>query len=144
MLTDADVPDLHRILSEFWERLYRLAMSSSEDKQGGQSPDDIEPPGSVLEGSSGQLAVPTPQATPDVSPDTQAVLETRAIPQVCPSETATPKMSPITGDCAPFLFLTRQETIISRGAWAIFPGAQPTEQPRSVPRLADRGMTFKG
>ncbi len=29
-----------------------------------------------------------------------------------------------------------------RGAWAIFPGAQPTEQPRRVPRLADRGITF--
>ncbi len=29
-----------------------------------------------------------------------------------------------------------------RGAWAIFPGAQPTEQPRRVPKVADRGMTF--
>ncbi len=31
----------------------------------------------------------------------------------------------------------------SLGAWAIFPGAQPTEQPRRVPKVADRGMTFR-
>ncbi len=31
---------------------------------------------------------------------------------------------------------------MTRGAWAIFPGAQPTEQPRRVPKVADRGMTF--
>ncbi len=30
----------------------------------------------------------------------------------------------------------------ARGAWAIFPGAQPTEQPWRVPKVADRGMTF--
>ncbi len=32
--------------------------------------------------------------------------------------------------------------VFIRGAWAIFPGAQPTEQPRRVPKVADRGMTF--
>ena len=38
--------------------------------------------------------------------------------------------------------LCRRYDSILRGAWAIFPGAQPTEQPRRVSRLADRGMTF--
>ncbi len=33
-------------------------------------------------------------------------------------------------------------SFLFREAWAIFPGAQPTEQPRRVPRLADRGMAF--
>ncbi len=33
-------------------------------------------------------------------------------------------------------------SLICRGAWAIFPGAQPTEQPRRVPKVVDRGMTF--
>ncbi len=36
----------------------------------------------------------------------------------------------------------KRPTTIGRGAWAIFPGAQPTEQPRRVPKVADRGMTF--
>ncbi len=30
----------------------------------------------------------------------------------------------------------------STSSWAIFPGAQPTEQPWRVPRVADGGMTF--
>ncbi len=43
--------------------------------------------------------------------------------------------------------LSRQEVSVfcyrlTRGAWAIFPGAQPKEQPRRVPNVADRGMTF--
>ncbi len=33
-------------------------------------------------------------------------------------------------------------SLLRRGAWAIFPGAQPTEQPRRVPKVAARGMTF--
>ncbi len=40
------------------------------------------------------------------------------------------------------LTTTRSTKTKGRGAWAIFPGAQPTEQPRRVPKVADRGMTF--
>ncbi len=86
-------------------------MSSSEDKQGGQPHEDKEPPDLDLESPSGQQAVPNTQATSEVSQTSEAAIEAsldnQAISQGSP--TATPIVSPVTGDSA------------------LLPGSVPTE-----------------